>query len=223
MDSKAKQVHADIKQNNPPSDKYTDAMVQYHAFRSTGQCDDVDCMAAFKIYKDKLQREIVESLLFGDADFTEVEAAFGVPKKALSIYEEMFFDRAFFQNKLDRLSYLETCKDKLGKELKLRSMNLGPEFVLYTYANIVPKTEQQRKLVQRMFMATSYKAMSINYNSMDSKVTKNALEHAKLMIKAWEALQKFSEEEITDDMDLIKIVTKGTESIDISIQTTDII
>jgi hypothetical protein len=208
MDEKANTVIYDFQKGRKPSEEYTEAMTQYYTYVSQGTCSDAEVYTAFHIYGDKLQKEIIEALLFGDADFGDIEEAFGVSAKTLNVYEELFFDRTKFKNKLDKLSYVESYKDKLGRELKLRALNLGPEFVLYTYANIVPKTSQQRTLVQRMFMASAYKAMSINYNTLDSKVTKNAVDHAKLMLKAWEALQKFSEEDVSDDMDLIKIATK---------------
>jgi len=208
MDSKARQVHEDVKRSKKPDKNYTEAMQQYHEFCRTRSCQSEDARVAFDIYFDELQKEIVESLLFGDAEYDDIESAFGVTRESLDIYEELFFDRSKFRNKLDKLSYLENYPNKFGKELKMRAMNLGPEFVLYTYANIVPKTTDQQKLVQRMFMASAYKAMSMNYNSLDSKITKNAVDHAKLMLKAWEVLQKFNNEDITDDTDLVKVITK---------------
>jgi len=208
MDSKSKRVISDIQKSKEPSKDYTRAMREYHKYRRGKECSKEDYSIAFDAYNDPLQKEIIEALLFGDADFEDVFSAFGLSTRSLDVYEEMFFDRTKFRNKLDKLSYLDNYPEKFGKEIKMRALNLGPEFIYYTYANIVPKSPKQRALVQRMFMASAYKAMAMNYNSMNSKVTKNAIDHAKLMLKAFDSLQKFSEEELSDEVDILKVLTE---------------
>lgn len=227
MDSKARKVQEDVKRSKKPTKDYTDVMKQYHEYLRKGECPEEAYQIAFDAYDNNLQKEIIEALLFGEAAPEDITEVFGFSEEAQAAYEELFFDRTKFRNKLDKLAYLEAYPSEFGKQLKMRSMNLGPEFVFYTYGNIVPKTATQRQLVQRMFMAAAYKAMAINYNALDTKVTKNALDHAKMMLKAWEALQKFSEEEMTDETDLLKIAMKQDPSFDFKdnplVKETDII
>lgn len=214
MDSRAKRVIKDINNKNNAHKGYTDEMIQYYIYLEEDRCSSEHFSVAFDIYDNPLKKEIIESLLFGEAEYKDVEDAFGVSVKSLEIYHHLFFNTDKFRNKLDKLAYLDVYPNKVGKELKMRSMNLGPEFIYYTYANIVPKTSKQKALVQRMFMASAYKAMSINYNTIDSKITKNALEHAKLMLKAFEALQRVGEEDLSDETDLIKVLSaKSTKDL----------
>ena len=77
MDSKAKQVRTDVKRSKKPSPEYTEGMKQYHVYCRKGTHPDGDCAIAFDMYHDSLQKEIIESLLFGDAKPEDIEEVFG--------------------------------------------------------------------------------------------------------------------------------------------------
>lgn len=210
LDAKAKQVINDFKNLEKPNDEYSENMKLFYEYIKIGTSEDNEADIAFSIYYDEYQKEIVEALIFSDAEPEDVEPAFDLNERMLSIYEELFFNKTAFRTKLDKLSYLNNYGsiNPMGKEIKMRALNLGPEFIYFTYANIVPKTTQQRKLVQRMFMASAYKAMSINYNGINSKVTNAAVQHAKLMIEAFKALEKFSGEDMGEETNIVKVLAK---------------
>ena len=207
LDHVAQKVHEDFMKNKKPGSLYSQAMIFYYDYLKANIYSNLEFEIAVKINLDNTQREILESLLFADADIEDIEIVFEIPKQAIEYYKELFFDISTFKTKLDRISYIENYPDRFGKELKLRALNLGPEFVYFTYGNIIPKTESQRALVKRMFLASAYKAMSINYNSISSKTTKLALEHAKVMLKSYEAIEKLMSDSGEDAKVMIKIIT----------------
>jgi len=162
---------------------------------------------AFKIHESDYQREILEALLLSQCQYDTISEALEIPEDSTQIYHELFFDTAnAFCTKLDLLEYLNSYEDAFGRDLKLKAVNLGPEYVLFTFANIVPKTSAQRSLVEKLFMATAYKAMAINYNGIHSETTKLATKHAELMLKAYEALNKINVEDAGAEHDLRRIL-----------------
>ena len=132
-------VEVDFRKGVKKKDDYTDSMLKYHEWISRGECESDDHSYAFSAYEDNMKREIIESLLLADAEPEEVNELFGIEPKVLEIYRELFFDTDFFWNKLDKISYIASYKDEFGKELKMRALNLGPEFIYFKYANIVPR------------------------------------------------------------------------------------
>lgn len=206
MDRVAKRVLDDISNAVCNCDDYTEAMRLWREYQEHGGCTDEEADIAFSIAADKTQTEIVQALLLSGCPDNVLEEAFAVPARSVAIYNELFFNTKVFRTSLDKLSYVENYPDSFGRELKIRALNLGYEYVLYTYGNIVPKTEAQRALVQRMFMSSAYKAMSMNYNGITSSVTKQAVEHAKLMLKAFEALERTSAETVHAEYDLSRIL-----------------
>lgn len=211
MDTVAKRVRRDARKRSAPDPEYTDAMRAYRRWLAKKPDDDV-AGVAFAIHEDATQSEILEALLLSGCPLEDIEEAFGVPVKASRWYRELFFDTKKFRTKLDKISYVENYPDPFGKALKIRALNLGYEYVLYTYANIVPKTENQRRLVRKMFMSAAYKAMNMNYSGLTSTVTKSAVEHAKLMLKAYEALERFSGDDAGDADNLVKILAAKTDA-----------
>lgn len=212
MDRVAKRVQKDARNNIRPGPDYSESMLHYWEHRTVGHCDSVPVDIAITIYEDQIQKEILESLLLSECPDQDIIEAFSVPQKAIEIYRELFFDVKRFRTKLDKISYLENYSDSFGKELKIRAVNLGYEYVLYTYADIVPKTSAQKQLVQRMFMSAAYKAMSMNYNGITSATTKQAIEHGKLMLKAYETLTKINSEDVGDAYDLTRIIPSAPQS-----------
>lgn len=207
MDSVAKRVRKDARRRSVPGSDYSPAMRAYYDWCRRNECDDEAAALAISIYADRTQAEILEALLISDCPARDIEEAFGVPTAAIEIYGELFFNVARLRTKLEKISYVTNYPEPFGKELKLRALNLGYEYVLYTYANIVPRTGKQRQLVKRMFMSAAYKAMSMNYSGLTSTATKAAVEHAKLMLRAFEALDRTADDADNDSANnLLKIL-----------------
>lgn len=202
LDHVSKKVLADIQGKVRPKE-YSEAMSAWYAYKSgTGQSLSKAQNIAFGIHESQRQTEILEALLLSNCPTETICEAFEVPPESIAIYAELFFDQGVFLTRLDRLEYLEDYPDPWGRDLKLRAVNLGYEYVLFTFANLVPKTQAQKKLVERMFMATAYKAMAMNYNGIKSDANKQAIRHAELMIRAYELLAKSNAEENADNHDL---------------------
>ncbi len=153
-------------------------------------------------------REIMEALLLADADPEEIEDVFGFPQEATAYFAELFFDRAAFTSKFELISYLEEYPAGFGKELKLRTYTLGPEFIFFKYGNAIPTTAKQRNLIKNMFLGCAYRAMEANFNPLASEMTKHSLEWSKQMLKAYEALEKTVDSDASSAYDLQKIITR---------------
>lgn len=212
MDAKRRIVQTDVGKGRRTDPTYTEAMKAYHKYLASDVCTDDEYLQAFQAYSDVLQSEILESLILANAEPRDVKTIFGVSEKTLRTYRELFFDISKIKTKLQMVSYLEGLPPGLGKELKLRAVNLGPEYVFFTYGNAIPKTEVQKDLVRRMFMTSAYKAMSMNFSSMNSKTSKNAIEHAKLMLKAYETMDKLLKDGAESDMEFLEVLTQGSMS-----------
>lgn len=210
--AKELQVVSDLKNKKSPSDEYTPNMLELHKHLKAS-CICEHCLTAFRIREDVIQREIVESLLLVNCPPESIEIAFQVPAKAIEVYQELFFDVRVFQSKLDKISYIESYKDAFGKELKLRALSLGHEFVFYTYGGLLPSAGAQRELMQRMFMSSAYKAMSMHFNSATAAASKQATEFAKLMLKTHETLEKFGPADDGTGNELHQILLSEVEEI----------
>ena len=208
LDSIARQVQEELKTSKKTPKAYTEAMTQYRDFLSTGNCTCKYCQQVFRLASDETMREVVESLLLGNADPTDVQKVFGLDPKVLDIFSELFFDVTKFQSKLDVVSYLENYPEGMGKGLKIRTYNLGPDFIYFKYGNVVPQTDTQKALIKHMFLTSAYKAIEANFNPMGSEVTKQALEWSKHMLKANAALESMVDNDIGHDFSLQKIITK---------------
>ena len=204
LDHRAQRVLADMAAARAPDDAYTDAMRAYYEHQS-GQKSDL-CEIICTIRQSRLQSEILEALLLSNCPEQEIFDALAVPVQASCWYAELFFDTAVFKTGLDRIEYLEEYPDSFGRDVKMKAVSLGYEFVLFTYANLVPKTAAQKKLVERMFMATSYKAMAMNYNGIKSDVSKQAVRHAELMMRAYDLLVKTNADETNSNYDLVTLL-----------------
>lgn len=205
MDSVANHVRADYKRGKH-SGRYTTAMSAFY-----DHLDGVPFKPAL-VHKDGFQREIVEALLLSGADLQDITQAFGVPEQVLKDYKELFFDLTKLDTHLDKLSYVTHYPDRFGKELKVRALNLGPSFIYFKYANIVPTTNVQRDLVKKMFLSSAYRAMEANYTSMTTDVSKSAIEYAKLMLKAYESIEKLMKDDTPGEMSSVKVLlTRDTE------------
>lgn len=206
LDHRAVKVQDDFKAGIPPQG-YTQAMLAYRKFLAGEELSREE-MIAFGIRESKRQSEILEALLLSGCPSEEIEEAFNVPCKSVEIYSDIFFDTSVFMTDLDRLEYLEDYPDPAGRDLKLKAVSLGYEFVLFNFANLVPKTAAQKKLVERMFMATAYKAMSMNFNGIKSEISKQAVRHAELMIRAYELLNKINADDGQDTYDLVSLLVR---------------
>lgn len=192
----------------PPEDlaeEYSEAMLAYRDYRLGKEVHE-NHEIAFAINESPRQKEILEALLLSGCPLQELKLAFDVPEISAQAYSELFFDQAVFRTGLDRLEYLEDYPDAFGKDLKIKAVNLGYEFVLFNFANLVPKTNSQKKLIEKMFMSTAYKAMAMNFNGIKSEANKQAVKHAELMMKAYELLAKINADEGTGDYDLVSFL-----------------
>jgi len=207
LSQKADRVESDVRRARKPDSDYTEAMGHYHTYLRTHSSGSLDHDYAFRSYEDPLKREIIEALLLSGAEFSDVKEHLGIPEKSMEVYRELFFDTSLMLNRLDWLSYIEGYDNPAGKELKIRALNLGPEFIYFKYANVVPKTESQRTLVKKMFMASAYRAMEANYNSMNSNISRASLQWSQTMLKCYEAIEKLMGEDNADSGDLVTILT----------------
>lgn len=203
-------VEADVAAGRKPGPAYTPAMRFWYAVMSEDDPElDRTGRVVLSMRRSETQREILEALILSACPEETIERALAVPKEATAWYRELFFDTAAFLTDLDKIEYLTNYEDDFGRELKNRAVSLGYEFVLFTYANLVPRTEVQKQLVERMFMATAYKAMSMNYSGIRTEITKNAVKHAELMLKAYEALRRYSDDDPSSGHDLTAFLTKA--------------
>lgn len=209
MDARCRQVREEVTRDiDCDAHGYSDAMRAYREYLTRGVCESETFAHAFAIYEDPIQKEIVEALIFSGADPVDVETVFDLPQDVYEAYAHMFFDISGFRSKLDKISYVERYDDEFGKGLKLRALNMGPTYVYFMFGNTIPKTDAQRELVKRMFMTSAYKAMNINYASSDSKASKAAVQHAQLMLKSYECIEKLMDDGGDDAASLIHVVTK---------------
>lgn len=190
-------VRSDLASKKKPSDDYTPSMVDFYLYLQGKPCSDPACAHAFDANKDLFQREVIEALLLVNCDYSSIMAVFELPARVLDIYREMFFDMDnAFRTKLDRISYASTYKPREGaKNMKLSAINMGPECILYTYGALIPSASAQRDLMQKIFMSSAYKAMTMHFNGIETNASKQSTEFAKIMMKAFETLEKFAPQE----------------------------
>lgn len=202
-------VRNDIAARKKPDDEYTEAMLELRNYLLKKECSDDDFLYAFELFEDPTRREIVEALLVADSELQDIYNGFKIPLKTLEVYRELFFDMEnAFRSDLDKVAYIESYDDPFGKELKLRSYSLGPQFIYFKYGNIVPKSEEQRHLVKKMFLASAYRAMEANFNPINSKITKASMDWSKTMMKAYEVMEKLMNEDTDQSQELVAIITK---------------
>lgn len=200
MDSVSKKVKSDFR-SGKQSGKYTDAMKRLYSYLKK----ENTCKAAV-INADSFQKEIVEALLISEASAEDIKSAFGIPEEVIADYKELYFDTTKLETHLDKLSYVTNYPDRFGKELKVRALNLGPSFIYFKYANIVPQTPVQRELVKKMFLSSAYRAMEANYTSMTSDISKASIEYAKVMLKAYDSIEKLMKEDIPTEMSATRVL-----------------
>jgi len=208
MDSKAKKVADFISRDKEPDDSFTENMLQYYEHKRFARCESDPHIHAFSMYEKDLGKEIIEALILAEADPLDVQMIFEIPQEVFAIYKDLFFDMANFRSRLDKILYVETYEGKFGKEIKLRALHLGADFIFFKYGNYIPKTESQRVMVKRMFMAASYRAMEANFNPIDSRITKASTEHAKIMLRAYECIEKLMAEDTGEGENMAKVLTR---------------
>lgn len=195
-------VRSDAANKKAPDKTYTESMRYFYFYLTDGKCPSEPHLQAFRIREDKIQNIILEATLFADSKYEDIELVFGLSKDIVDIFKELFFDTSVFTSKLEKISYLERCKDPVEKELKLRASSLGPDFIFFNYGDKIPSEEVQKNLIRKLCMAAAYKAMSMQYNSMTSNITKHSVEFAKLTLKAFETLEKYTPKDNTDSTEL---------------------
>lgn len=220
--SRALRVEADAEMRNDTFEDYTESMRAYYVFLTEKTCGDRSERILFeRLAANSIQASLVEALILSRCEFKKVEEVFRLPEKALAWYKELFFDTDMFLTDLDLISYLEECEE--GKEMKVRAVDFGYEYILYTYGHVTPDDAMRARLLQNICASTAYKALSMNFNTMTSAAGKQAAEYAKVMVKAFETLQRIPQESGMQG-DLISYLTKPapTESADGNIADEDI-
>lgn len=200
MDSVSQKVELDFFKKKQQGE-YTAAMQRLYLYLGKKG----PCKAAL-IHKDSFQKEIVEALLISEASAEDIKSAFGIPEDVIADYKELYFDTTKLETHLDKLSYVTNYPDRFGKELKIRALNLGPSFIYFKYANIVPQTPVQRELVKKMFLSSAYRAMEANYTSMTSDISKASIEYAKVMLKAYDSIEKLMKEDVPTEMSATRVL-----------------
>lgn len=220
--SRASRVELDAEMHNNNFEDYTDSMKAYFRFLTEKTCANVNERILFeRLAANSVQSALVESLILSRCDFKKVEEVFRLPEQSIRWYKELFFDTDNFLTDLDLISYLEECED--GKEMKVRAVDFGYEYILYTYGHVTPDDNMRAKLLQNICASTAYKALSMNFNTMTSSAGKQAAEYAKLMVKAFETLQRIPQESGLQ-ADIVQYLTKTppTELADGNIADEDI-
>jgi hypothetical protein len=218
MDSKRREVIKFLETQKDKDEKdiifpehFTHAMQDYYTFLVKGTSGILEEDYAFSLIEDKFKKEIVEALLLADTTLQDIYGTFGIPVKSLETYKELFFDTSKFISYLDKLSYVEGYPIKFGRELKIRALSLGANFIFFTYGRLTPTTDDQKNLLKRLFLTSAYRAMELNFNGITTTASKNAVELGKLMLKSYEAMEKLLKDDSPIEEDLIKVVTTKTE------------
>ena len=222
MNERAEEIRRDARKGSKPPKGLSKAE-QLWWKHCRGDKVGNEASIAFGIYGDAVQREIFEALLLSNCPPEEIQSAFNIPPESVAIYKELFFDPAKFRTGLERISYLENYPDEFGKSLKQRAVDLGYAYVLFVYANIVPKTAEQKALVQKMFMSSAYKAMNMNYMGMNAAAMNKAIEHGKLMLKAFETLTRLESAGVDESYQLTEYITADNNNETVSDVDGDII
>jgi hypothetical protein len=205
MDTVYRRVKSDVALNKKPDTTYTENMKQLHKYLVNGKCDSEEHTYAFSIYLDSYKKEMVEALLISNANYLNVQDVFGISPSILVIYSEVFFDVKKFFTRLDKLSYVENYEDEFGKAIKLRALALGPEYLYHKYGGADLSIDLRKKLLKQIYITNAHKAAEANFTGINSTTSKNSVIFAKMMIKAYEALERFDDAPDTND-DLVKIL-----------------
>lgn len=207
MDRRSEQVREAIAEKLPSNPEWSEAMIAYFNYLSGGECDE-DHAHAFLIHENDFEREVLEALLISDADPDDVENVFEIPKQVYLIFRELFFDTDFFKSRLAKISYCESYEESdFGRHLKLRALHLGSQYVLFRFGNFVPETGAQHMMVKRLFLSAAYRAMEANFNPINSVTTKTSVEHAKIMLKAYDALKDLYSDSSNGTLGVYKLMT----------------
>lgn len=164
---------------------------------------------ALSLFITPFKRVLVEALIISGAVPKDVETVFGVSEEVYIEYQHMFFDLNRIPTHLDKLYYLEELPIGNEREIKMRALNLGPEFLYFRYANIIPKNASAKEVMTRMFHSAAYRVMEANYNTIDSDISKVALQWANTMNKCFEALSKMPTDNKKAKDDIVKILSSG--------------
>lgn len=208
LDKAARRVELDAKQRLDPEGGYTPAMLAYYSYLVDGTTSDIAERVLFtRLREDRTQANLAEALILSGCPPETVEETFRIPAKAFSWYRELFFDTDQFLTELDLISYLENCPKEDGKEMKVRAVDFGYEYILYTFGHVTPNEVARTKMLQNICASTAYKALSMNYHGMTSSAGKQATEYAKIMVKVFDTLQRMPAENSAGE-DLVQFITK---------------
>lgn len=171
--------------------------------------EEQHCYNALSIFVTPYKRVLIEALLLSGATYDDIYKVFGVNIETLELYEHLLFDTSRLKTHLDKLYYVDQLPYGQEKELKLRALNLGPEFIFFRYANIIPKDKVAKDVMTRMFYGAAYRVMEANYNPMGSDISKEALQWSQTMIKCFEAINKITVDNKSSRDSMLKVLSNG--------------
>lgn len=178
-------------------------------FKEVNSDDEQVCYDALTIFVTPYKRVLIEALLLSGAEFDDIYSVFGVKQEVLKAYTHLMFDTEKLDTHLDKLYYVDQLPFGPEKELKLRALNLGPEFIFFRYANIIPKDSVAKEVMSRMFYGAAYRVMEANYNPLNSDISKEALQWSQTMIKCFDAINKITVDNTSSRDNMLKVLSNG--------------
>ena len=213
--SRYQQVVVDLEIETPT----TEMLQHYTSYMSTLRNILIDkninstegqiCYDALSIFVTPYKRVLIESLLLSNASAEDIFKVFGVAVETIEAYRHSMFDTDKLKTHLDKLYYVDQLPIGQEKEIKLRALNLGPEFIFFRYANIIPKDKVAKEVMTRMFFSAAYRVMEANYNPLGSDISKEALQWSQTMIKCFEAINKITVDDKSSRDSMLKVLSNG--------------
>ena len=139
---------------------------------------------AHDIHSHTYKREVMESFLLAGVSPENILAVLKIPEDITEAYAHLFFDSEAFEDELDRLEYAYSYnRNDYGAKLKRFSVDFGKNSLMIRMSR--GESTISPTLVQNEIRATAYMiAQRAKTNPVDSDIAKEALNWAKLALKA---------------------------------------
>lgn len=139
---------------------------------------------AHDIHTHTYKREVMESFILVGVSFENIFTVLKIPEKVTKTYMHLFFDPEAFEDELDRLEYAYSYnRNDYGAKLKRFSVDFGKNSLMIRMSR--GESTISPTLVQNEIRATAYMiAQRAKTNPVDSDIAKEALNWAKLALKA---------------------------------------
>ncbi len=191
---------AALDRNETPQDPKTAVIAR--AIR--GQKVPAEVRYAWEQYNQENIRVILNALILGDASVSLIHTATEIPVDVILAYQEYFFDRSIFRNRLERYNYVQTVRHHVPphEAMMLETVITGGPEVLIWLISPGKKTLKHApvEVLEIMMTENMYKALSTRTAPLTSLTAKMGLECSKTAIQAAANLQKLNP---TDDVDAL--------------------